>query len=104
MLSFLRKTTVACALAALLASAPAAGARPISKPTWLTGTTITEYYPVPEEWFSGAPIKAPGIPGKHRVDWLYSASGLSMEGDGVGLDGQRYHVEDTGDGGWINAA
>ena len=99
-----RTTVLACALAALLALAPGAAARQISKPTWLSGTTITEYYPVPEAWFSGALVKAPGLAGKHRVDWLYSATGLSMEGDGVGLDGQRYHVEATGDGGWINAA
>ena len=93
-----RTTVLACALAALLALAPGAAARQISKPTWLSGTTITEYYPVPEAWFSGALVKAPGLSGKHRIDWLYSASGLSMEGDGVGLDGQRYHVESTGDG------
>jgi hypothetical protein len=29
---------------------------------------------------------------------LEPAHGLSMEGDGVGLDGHRYHVADLGSG------
>jgi 3D (Asp-Asp-Asp) domain-containing protein len=89
---------------ALLVPATSASAKPLTKPTWLSRTSITEYFPVPESWFDGKAIAAPGIPGKHRVDWLYSARGLSMEGDGVGLDGRRYHIESTGSTGWINAA
>lgn len=91
-------------LAALLLPAAAAPAKPLTKPTWLSRTTITEYFPVPESWFDGKAIAAPGLPGRHRVDWLYSARGLSMEGDGVGLDGRRYHIESVGSAGWINAS
>lgn len=92
------------ALLFLLLLIPAcAGARPLTRATWLRGTTVTEYYPVPESWFVGAAVAAPGLPDAHRIDWLYSARGLSMEGDGVGLDGQRYHIESTGGAGWINA-
>lgn len=93
------------ALASLLAAAgvaaPAA-ARPISRPTWLKQTLVTEYYPVPERWFTGRLVQAPGLHGRHRIDWLYSARGLSMEGDGVALDGGRHHIAGLGDRGWIN--
>jgi len=98
-----------CALAPLLATlgvavtAPAE-ARPISKPTWLTKTLVTEYYPAPERWFAGRLVAAPGLSGLHRIDWLYSARGMSMEGDGVGLDGRRYHIDGLGNRGWINLA
>jgi hypothetical protein len=74
------------------------------KESKLADVTITEYWPVPESWFRGAFVSAPGIPGTHRVDWLYSGTGLSMEEDGIGLDGKRYHVQDLGPGGWVNAS
>jgi 3D (Asp-Asp-Asp) domain-containing protein len=69
--------------------------------TWLSRVTITEYWPAPESWFVGRPVSAPGLSGKHRIDWLYSAMGVSMEGDGIGLDGRRYHIDSLGDGGWV---
>jgi 3D (Asp-Asp-Asp) domain-containing protein len=74
-----------------------------AKGRWLKRATITEYWPAPESWFVGRLVKAPGLTGLHRVDWLYSATGLSMEGDGIGLDGQRYHIDSLGDGGWVTA-
>lgn len=95
----------ALALAAatsLLAAAPAADAKPIARARWLGRVTVTEYYPVPEAWFVGKKVKAPGLTTKHRIDWLYSASGLSMEGDGIGLDGKRYHIAGLGKGGWVD--
>ena len=92
----------AASLAALFAVADPAAARPISRPGWIDRVTVTEYFPVPESWFRGAFVKAPGLSGFHRVDWLYSARGVTMEGDGIGLDGRRYHVSDTGRGGWVD--
>jgi len=71
---------------------------------WLRGVTITEYWPAPESWFVGRLVSAPGLSGLHRIDWLYSAGGLSMQGDGVGLDGRTYHIQSLGDGGWVTAA
>jgi 3D (Asp-Asp-Asp) domain-containing protein len=68
---------------------------------WLRGVTITEYWPAPESWFVGRLVRAPGLTGEHRIDWLYSAMGLSMEGQGVGLDGRMYHINALGDGGWV---
>ncbi len=68
---------------------------------WLSGATITEYWPAPESWFVGRPVSAPGLPGKHRIDWLYSAMGVSMEGQGLGLDGRMYHINSLGRGGWV---
>jgi hypothetical protein len=70
---------------------------------WLGGFELTEYYPALESWFAGAPVATPGLPGTHRIDWLYSARGLSMEGDGLGLDGKQYHIENLGSGGWLTA-
>lgn len=105
-MGLLRHAAASLAASTLLLAVGAAApvdARPLAKATWVTDTTVTEYYPAPEKWATGALVVAPGLSGRHRVDWLYSAKGLSMEGDGVGLDGQRYHVENVGDGGWINA-
>jgi 3D (Asp-Asp-Asp) domain-containing protein len=70
---------------------------------WLGGFELTEYYPALEAWFVGAPVPTPGLSGRHRIDWLYSAHGLSMEGDGIGLDGRQYHVANLGSGGWLTA-
>jgi 3D (Asp-Asp-Asp) domain-containing protein len=75
----------------------------ISRPTWLDGVAITEYFPTPESWFSGVKVRAPGLPGLHRVDWLYSSSGVAMEGEGIGLDGRYYGIADTGNGPWVTA-
>jgi 3D (Asp-Asp-Asp) domain-containing protein len=77
---------------------------PISHRRWLSGVTITEYYPAPERWFAGRRVRAPGLPGRHAVDWLYSARGLAMEGDGVDLQGRRVHIAQLGSHGWVNAA
>jgi hypothetical protein len=82
--------------------ATAAKSQKVRKPTWLRNVAITEYYPVPESFFVGKKVRAPGLAGVHRIDWLYSARGLTMEGDGVGLDGRRYHVNATGHGGWVD--
>ncbi len=86
-------------LLTLPARSPATGSAP--KPRWLGGVTITEYWPAPERWFHGRLVTAPGIPGRHHVDWLYSGQGLAMEGDGVGLDGERYHIQSVGSQGWV---
>ncbi len=68
---------------------------------WLSGVTVTEYWPAPESWFVGKLVSAPGLTTKHRIDWLYSASGVSMQGEGLGLDGQMYHIDSLGNGGWV---
>jgi 3D (Asp-Asp-Asp) domain-containing protein len=85
------------------AAPPAAHAKPIRRAGWLRGVTVTEYYPAPEWWFAGRRVAAPGLATRHRIDWLYSATGVSMEGDGIGLDGDRYHIDGLGSGGWVDA-
>jgi 3D (Asp-Asp-Asp) domain-containing protein len=75
--------------------------RPLAKSGWLHGVQVTEYYPAPEAWFVGKKVAAPGLSGKHRIDWLYSASGVSMQGEGIGLDGRLYHIDALGAGGWV---
>jgi len=74
-----------------------------SKGEWLRGVTVTEYWPVPEAWFVGRLVSVPGLSGKHRVDWLYSAIGVSMQGEGIGLDGQLYHISSLGNAGWVTS-
>src|SRR5256714_3237615 len=63
----------------------------ITRPRWLPGVLITEYYPAPERWFSDRLVRAPGLPGRHRAGWLYSSRGLAMQGEGIGSDGRMYH-------------
>ncbi|HEY1523882.1 MAG TPA: 3D domain-containing protein [Solirubrobacteraceae bacterium] len=75
-----------------------------AKGRWLRSFTITEYWPTPESWFVGKLVSAPGLAGRHRIDWLYSAIGVSMEGEGVGLDGRMYHIDSMGNGGWVTSA
>jgi 3D (Asp-Asp-Asp) domain-containing protein len=83
---------------------PPEPAHPISRPTWVSGVTITEYYPAPERWFAGARVATPGLSGRHAVDWLYSARGMSMEGDGIDRSGRHAHIAQLGSSGWVNAA
>ena len=68
---------------------------------WISGFTITEYWPAPERWFVGSLVATPGLRARHRVDWLYSANGVSMEGAGIGLDSRVYHIDALGSGGWL---
>ncbi len=109
MIAFRAPRSVRAALAAALVVATSAALLPSSasaalkKETWLTGVTITEYFPAPETWFVGERVNTPGLSRKSRVDWLYSARGMSMEGDGIGTNGKRYHIDDTGSSGWITA-
>jgi 3D (Asp-Asp-Asp) domain-containing protein len=105
---------VAAGRVAASTSAPAAGSRcpsggppepshPLTHRQWLTGVVITEYYPAPERWFIGRRVAAPGLQGRYAVDWLYSARGLAMEGDGVDRHGRRVHIAELGSSGWVNA-
>jgi 3D (Asp-Asp-Asp) domain-containing protein len=95
-----------CALLAALAAngdrSQAARVKKVTKPSWMPHTLVTEYFPARESWFSGKRVATPGLKGrKSKVDWLYSAVGVSMEGDGLGTDGKRYHLESPGRGGWV---
>ncbi len=83
---------------------PAVSEHPITHRRWLSGVTITEYYPAPERWFIARAVSAPGLRGAYAADWLYSARGLAMEGDGVDLRGRPVHIADLGSTGWVNAA
>ena len=92
------------AFASRCSAPPAEPSHPISHPEWLSGVVITEYYPAPERWFNGRRVTAPGLSGRHPVDWLYSARGLAMEGDGITLGGRPAHIEDLGATYWVNTA
>jgi 3D (Asp-Asp-Asp) domain-containing protein len=84
--------------------APSPRERQISRRQWLGGVVITEYYPAPERWFVGRRVSAPGLEGAYAVDWLYSARGLAMEGEGVDRGGRPFHIAELGSTGWVNAA
>jgi 3D (Asp-Asp-Asp) domain-containing protein len=75
-----------------------------AKGKWLRGFELTEYWPAPEAWFVGKAVQAPGLSASHRIDWLYSATGVSMQGEGIGLDGKLYHIDSLGDAGWVTLA
>jgi 3D (Asp-Asp-Asp) domain-containing protein len=98
----------AAALQTLAAAARCGGHPPaehlIAGRRWLSGVILTEYYPAPERWFSGRLVPTPGMTGRHHVDWLYSAHGLSMEGDGLDRAGRLAHIQSLGSVGWVNAA
>jgi 3D (Asp-Asp-Asp) domain-containing protein len=92
---------LACAAIALSALAATAQAKPIRRARWLGAVTVTEYYPVPEAWFVGKRVSVPGLDTRHRIDWLYSARGVSMQGTGIDLDGELVHIDALGGGGWV---
>jgi len=98
------RAAVVAALLLLSIAATTAAAKPIARARWLGDVTVTEYYPVPEAWFVGKKVGAPGLADKHRIDWLYSASGVSMQGTGIGLDGELVHIDALGSGGWVTDA
>ena len=89
-------------LLASFALLPAAADAKLRKRQWITNFVVTEYWPVPENWFTGKKVSAPGLKRPARIDWLYSARGVSMEGDGVDSDGRRVHIDCLGRAGWIN--
>jgi hypothetical protein len=100
---------VAALVAAVLATCPPPPpapppVRPIAQPRWVSHTLITEYWPSPERWFTGRLVGAPGIPGRHRVDWLYGARGVPMQGEGIASNGRVYHFAGPYDIGWVNAS
>lgn len=65
---------------------------PVSRPMWLDRWLLTEYWSSPERWFRGKKIYAPGLTKPHRIDFLYSATGVVMEGEGTAEDGTRIHM------------
>jgi 3D (Asp-Asp-Asp) domain-containing protein len=75
-----------------------------TKGHWLGGFTITEYWPAPESWFKGRLVAAPGLAGRYPIDWLYSASGVSMQGEGELPNGDLVHLNSFGSAGWVTAA
>ena len=76
----------------------------IVRPRWVSGTVVTEYWPAPESWFHGKRVRAPGLSGRHPVDWLFGSHGLAMEGEGITVGGRMVHFAGPYGGGWLNAA
>jgi hypothetical protein len=101
--SVLIVSLLAVSLAAARPTPPPPGAAARGHGRWIGGFAVTEYWPVPESWFVGKLVSVPGLSGRHRVDWLLSAEGVAMQGEGMGLDGRVYHIESFGDTGWVTA-
>jgi hypothetical protein len=76
----------------------------LTRPRWVQNVLVTEYWPSPERWFGGPLVRVPGIPGRHRSDWLFGARGLPMEGEGIASDGRVYHFAGPYGLGWVNRA
>jgi hypothetical protein len=74
----------------------------ITRPRWVSGAVITEYYAIRESWFSGRLVSVPGLRSRHRVDWLYGPHGVAMNGEGLGAGGRFYHFDGPYDVGWVN--
>jgi 3D domain len=74
----------------------------ITTPRWIANAVVTEYYPIRETWFDGKPVPAPGLGGRHRVDWLYGPHGVAMNGEGIGADGRFYHFAGPYSLGWVD--
>src|SRR5829696_3716983 len=98
----MRVAVVMLILAGFALSSTAAEAK-LRKRRWISNFVVTEYWPVPENWFSGRRVSAPGLERPGRIDWLYSARGVAMEGDGIDAEGRRVHIDCLGSAGWINA-
>jgi 3D (Asp-Asp-Asp) domain-containing protein len=75
----------------------------VKRPRWVAKMLLTEYFPAPERFFSGRLVAAPGLAGRHRIDWLYGARGLAMQGEGIGSDGRFYHFAGPYSLSWRNA-
>jgi hypothetical protein len=94
------------ALSAGLAACPPPPRPPaehvLTQPRWISNVLVTEYWPSPERWFRGPLVRVPGIPGRHRSDWLFGARGLPMEGEGIASDGRVYHFAGPYALGWVN--
>ena len=82
---------------------PAETEHRITRPRWVSGAVITEYYAIREPWFTGRLVSVPGLPGRHRVDWLYGPHGVAMNGEGLGSDRRFYHFAGPYDTGWVSA-
>ena len=86
-------------LLTLAVAAPAASAA-----TSLGDFQLTYYWFAAESGFVGKKMKATGIAGTYREDFLYSARGVPMEGTGTSATGARVHYAGSTGGGWVNRA
>jgi len=75
----------------------------ITRPGWISNAVVTEYFPIRETWFDGKLVRAPGVAGRHRVDWLYGPHGVAMNGEGIGADGRLYHFAGPYSIGWVDS-
>src|SRR6478736_3956410 len=98
--SMLLTAALALALSGCPPPPPPPAKHVLTAPRWIHDTLVTEYWPAPERWFTGALVRVPGIPGRHRADWLFGARGL-MEGEGLATNGRIYHFAGPYGSGWL---
>ena len=97
-----RAGTVVAVVASACPPRPPVTEHLVTRPRWISNAVVTEYYPIRERWFDGARVSAPGLAGRHRVDWLYGAHGVAMNGEGIGADGRFYHFAGPYSLGWVS--
>jgi len=100
----LRLALVAAALgAAALIPMAADASKNTPRPQPLGEFRVTGYWIAPESVFTAVKLTPKGIPGRYREDFLYSATGVSMEGTGRTDDGRLVHWA-SGRGAWVDRA
>lgn len=95
----------ACAVAATFATGTVAQAQQATtpRPQAIGEFKVTGYWITEERIFTAKKIKPMGLQGLYREDFLYSATGVSMEGTGRADDGRLVHWA-SGRGAWVDRA
>ena len=94
-----------CAVAASLLTDTAAHGHQATtpRPQSIGEFKVTGYWITEERIFTAKKIKPMGLEGRYREDFLYSATGVSMEGTGRADDGRLVHWA-SGRGAWVDRA
>jgi 3D (Asp-Asp-Asp) domain-containing protein len=100
-----RALVLGCALGAALVVAAQAQAQQttVARPQAIGEFKVTGYWITEERIFSAKKIKPMGLSDRFREDFLYSATGVAMEGTGRADDGRLVHWA-SGRGAWVDRA
>ena len=80
---------------------PGVAAAKVLKSRRGVGRSPSRYHYFPEWWFVGAQVQTLTSRARTGSTGFYSARARLDGGDGIGLDGRKYHIASTGSSGWI---